>query len=171
MLRVIQAKRLNALPIGRLSKVASVPTHSDNPPAPQARDAPDGKRCVQSNRRPRNDEPRDGHQRVREPRPQRCYRAASPRPTRARRPSLREPSRQSYWFGARWEAIFTTCVWSSVSHASTPMASASERPSLIAASCVGGISCGAFGMMLISCSRTAVGCETRTSPGFTFDND
>jgi hypothetical protein len=26
-------------------------------------------------------------------------------------------------------------------------------------------------MMLISCSRTAVGCETRTSPGCTFDND
>jgi hypothetical protein len=26
-------------------------------------------------------------------------------------------------------------------------------------------------MMLISCSRTAVGCETRTSPGFTSDND
>lgn len=37
----------------------------------------------------------------------------------------------------RLEAIFTTCVWSSVSHASTPMASASERPSLTPVSCVG----------------------------------
>ena len=73
--------------------------------------------------------------------------------------------------GARWEAIFTTCVWSSVSQASTPLASASERPSLIAASCVGDIACGALGMTLISCSRTALGCETRTSPDFTFDND
>ncbi len=69
------------------------------------------------------------------------------------------------------EAIFTTCVWSSVSQASTPIASASERPSLTAASCVGDVACGALGMTLISCSRTAVGCETRTSPGFAFDND
>ena len=29
----------------------------------------------------------------------------------------------------------------------------------------------ALGMTLISCSRTAVACETRTSPGFRFDND
>jgi hypothetical protein len=73
--------------------------------------------------------------------------------------------------GARWEAIFTTCVWSSVSQASTPIASASERPSLTAASWVGDVACGALGMTLISCSRTAVGCETRTSPDFAFDND
>ena len=76
-----------------------------------------------------------------------------------------------YLSGARWEAIFTTCVWSSVSQASTSIASASERPSLTAASWVGDIACGALGMTLISCSRTAVGCETRTSPGFAFDND
>jgi hypothetical protein len=76
-----------------------------------------------------------------------------------------------YLSGARWEAIFTTCVWSSVSHASTPLASASERPSPTAASCVGDVACGALGMTLISCSRTAVECETRTSPGFRSDND
>jgi hypothetical protein len=79
--------------------------------------------------------------------------------------------RPSYLSGARFEAIFTTWVWSSVSHASTPLASASDRPSPTAASCVGDTACGASGMMLISCSRTAVGCETRTSPGFTSDND
>src|SRR5689334_17678783 len=45
--------------------------------------------------------------------------------------------------GARLAAIFTTCVWSSVSQASTPVASASERPSLTAASCVGESACGA----------------------------
>ena len=76
-----------------------------------------------------------------------------------------------YLSGARWEAIFTTCVWSSVSQASTPVASASKRPSLTALSCVGETACGALGMTLISCSRTAVACETRTSPGFTFDKD
>src|SRR6185503_6170913 len=75
----------------------------------------------------------------------------------------------SYLFGARLEAIFTTCVWSSVSHASTPRTSASERPSLTASSCVGDIACGALGITLIWCSRTAVGCETRRSHGFTFD--
>ena len=39
-----------------------MPTRSDTPPTPQARDAPDGERCVQSNRRPRKnaDEPRAG---------------------------------------------------------------------------------------------------------------
>ena len=37
--------------------------------------------------------------------------------------------------------------------------------------CVGDIACGALGMTLISCSRTAVQCETRTSPAFMFDND
>ena len=44
-----------------------------------------------------------------------------------------------YLSGGRSEAIFTTCVWSSVSQASTPRAFASERPSLTAASCVGDI--------------------------------
>jgi imidazolonepropionase-like amidohydrolase len=44
-----------------------------------------------------------------------------------------------YLSGVRLEAIFTTCVWSSVSQASTPVARASERPSLTAASCVGEI--------------------------------
>src|SRR5687768_1903444 len=39
----------------------------------------------------------------------------------------------------RWDEIFTTCVWSSVSQASTPMASASERASRTATSCVGQI--------------------------------
>lgn len=77
----------------------------------------------------------------------------------------------TYLSGKRLLAIFTTCVWSSVSQASTPIACAAERPSLTAASCVGETACGALGMTLISCSRTAVGCETRTSPGFTFDND
>ena len=76
-----------------------------------------------------------------------------------------------YLSGGRLAAIFTTCVWSSVSQASTPIASASDRPSLTAASCVGEMACGALGTTLISCSRTAVACETRTSPGFTFDND
>jgi len=42
------------------------------------------------------------------------------------RPAASVASR--YLSGARWEAIFTTCVWSSVSQASTPKASASERP-------------------------------------------
>jgi hypothetical protein len=78
---------------------------------------------------------------------------------------------ENYLSGGRLAAIFTTCVWSSVSQASTPIASASERASLTAASCVGEMACGALGMTLISCSRTAVACETRTSPGFTFDND
>ena len=73
--------------------------------------------------------------------------------------------------GARWEAIFTMCVWSSVSHASTLLASASERPSPTAASCVGDTAWGTSGMMLIWCSRTAVECETRTSPALTSDND
>jgi hypothetical protein len=72
--------------------------------------------------------------------------------------------------GARLVAIFTTCVWSSVSHPSTPLAAASDRPSPTAAWCVADIACGALGMTLISCSRTAVGCETRTSPGLTFDS-
>src|SRR5690606_22979799 len=53
----------------------------------------------------------------------------------------------------------------------TPRASASERPSLTAASCVGAIACGALGTMGISCSRTALGCETSTSPDCTLDND
>ena len=78
---------------------------------------------------------------------------------------------QTGFSGARLEAIFTTCVWSSVNHASTPFASASARPSLTAASCVGDVACAASGITLISCSRTAVECETRTSPGFTLDND
>lgn len=65
----------------------------------------------------------------------------------------------------------TTCVLSSVSHASTRMASASEHPSLTAASCVGDVACAASGMTLISCSRTALECETRTSPGFRSDKD
>ena len=51
------------------------------------------------------------------------------------------------------------------------LASASARPSLTAASCVGETLCGALGITLISCSRAAVGCETRTSPDFAFDND
>ena len=71
----------------------------------------------------------------------------------------------------RWEAILTTCVLSSVSHASTRMASASEHPSLTAASCVADVACGALGMTLMSCSRTALECETRTSPGFMSDNN
>jgi hypothetical protein len=78
---------------------------------------------------------------------------------------------EDYFSGGRLAAIFTTCVWSSVSQASTPIASASERPLSMAASCVGAVACAAFGMTLISCSRTALGCETRTSPGFAFDND
>ena len=80
-------------------------------------------------------------------------------------------SRGIYFSGARWEAILTTCVWSSVSHASTPLASASARPSLTAVSCVADTLCGAFGITLIVCSRTAVECETRTSPDFASDND
>ena len=87
------------------------------------------------------------------------------------RPRSRAGQMRIYLSGARWEAIFTTCVWSSVSHASTPLASASERPSPTAVSCVGDVACGALGMTLISCSRTAVERETRMSPGFRSDND
>lgn len=85
--------------------------------------------------------------------------------------SPKRMGRTVYLSGSRWEAIFTTCVWSSVNHASTRMASASEHPALTAVSCVGDVACGALGMTLISCSRTALECETRTSPGFRFDND
>jgi hypothetical protein len=86
-------------------------------------------------------------------------------------PLSRAGQARIYLSGTRWEAIFTTCVLSSVSHASTPLASASDRPSLTAASCVGDVACGALGTTLISCSRTAVECETRTSPGFRSDKD
>jgi hypothetical protein len=88
-----------------------------------------------------------------------------------RGPLSRAGQARIYLSGTRWEAIFTTCVLSSVSHASTPLASASDRPSRTAASCVGDVACGALGMTLISCSRTAVECETRTSPGFRSDKD
>jgi hypothetical protein len=51
------------------------------------------------------------------------------------------------------------------------MAPASDRPSLTAASCVGEVACGWSGTTLMSCSRTALECETRMSPGFRSDND
>ena len=52
-------------------------------------------------------------------------------------PKCRAPEpRAAYSSGVRLEAIFMTCLWSSVSQASTPRASASDRPPLTAASCV-----------------------------------
>ena len=79
--------------------------------------------------------------------------------------------RPRYWRRVRCEAIFITWIWSSVSHASTPRASASEHPSRMAASCVEAVAWGGLGTMLISCSSTAVGCETSTSPDGRFAND
>jgi hypothetical protein len=80
--------------LGCLLKSLGVPTHSDTPPAPQARDVLDGKRCVQSNRRPRNDadEPRDDTS-VCENRARNALIQQHRRPGHgAFGPSLREPS-------------------------------------------------------------------------------